>query len=143
MAHDPIDRPRAAGFSFATVACEVAHATGGAAGCRLSGRDAEGRRLLLDFAGGRVTPPPPQRLDAASVTVDAADPSRWRLDGTQGRFVIDGARLFVHEDLAERAAAVIPPRPVPPARRLFWRVVFLLLATPFGRRWLERRAATP
>ena len=34
-----------------------------------------------------------------------------------------------------------PPRPVPLIRRAFWRLMFLVLALPFGRRWLERRVA--
>lgn len=137
-----IDHLDPAGFSFESLACEVAHPGGGPAGCRLSGRSREDRLLLLDFEGGSVSPPPPARLEAVRVRPDEADPARWLIEATQGRFHVTGARLFVHEDFSARAAAVIPPRPVPFAKRAFWRLVFALLATPFGRRWLERRAAS-
>lgn len=135
------DRPDPGGFSFASLACEVSHPGGRPAGCRFSGHDHDQRRLVLDFAGASIEPRPPARLDAVHVVPDPADATRWQVESAQGRFTLRGARLYVHEDVAARAAAAIPPRPVPLAKRAFWWLVFALLATPFGRRWLERRAS--
>jgi hypothetical protein len=146
VAHPPIDRPQHSGFSFDAVACEVAHPGGGAPSARLVGRapGAGGpsgeRSLLLDFVGSLPSPPLPARLEAVRIEPEGAA-GGWRIDSAQGRFQVAPARLFVHEDVSVRAAAIIPPRPVPLAKRAFWRLVFALLATPFGRRWLERRAA--
>jgi len=137
-----IDRPDPAGFSFASLTCEVAHPGGGPAWCRLVGRSRDDRSLLLDFAGGHAEPPLPPRLEAVRIEPDPSDPARWQLSSAGGRYEISAARLFVHEDVAARAVIVIPPRPVPRAKRMFWRLVFVLLATPLGRRWLERRVAS-
>lgn len=139
-----IDLPGPAGFSFDSVASEVTYpSAGGAAGCRLRGRTPDGHGLLLDFFAGTANPPLPPRLDAVHLSRDAAEPSHWQITSTQGRYDLEAARLFVHEDITARAAAVLPPRPVPLLRRAFWRLMFLLLALPCGRRWLERRVARP
>ena len=140
--HAVIDLPGPAGFSFDSVASEVTYPpAGGSAGCRLRGRTPDGHSLLLDFFAGTANPLLPPRLDAVHLTRDAADPSHWQIISTQGRYELEAARLFVHEDIMTRAAAVLPPRPVPLIRRAFWRLMFLVLALPFGRRWLERRVA--
>ena len=135
------DQPDDGVLRFASLACEVSHPGGRPAWCRLAGRARDQRQLLLDFVGARIEPTPPARLDQVSVRPDGDDATRWQVESTQGHFAIHDARLFVHEDLGARAAVAIPPRPVPLAKRAFWRLVFAVLATPFGRRWLERRAS--
>jgi hypothetical protein len=45
----------------------------------------------------------------------------------------------VHEDVGAAVAAVIPPRPVPWHKRLFWAVVLRLLRSPRGAAWLAAR----
>lgn len=137
------EHPDAGVFQFASLACEVSHPGGRPAWCRLAGRARDQRQLLLDFAGASIEPRPPARLDDARLVPDPVDATRWQVESAQGRYAIHAARLYVHEDLVARAAAVIPPRPVPLAKRAFWWLVFALLATPFGRRWLERRASRP
>ncbi|MCU0761268.1 MAG: hypothetical protein MUF07_18990 [Steroidobacteraceae bacterium] len=146
MAHTLIDRDPDSGFSFDAATCEVSHPGGGPPRTRLvasaprGAAAAEERILLLDFVGSLPSPRLPQRLEAVRV-VPEQSAGGWRIDSAQGRFLVAPARLFVHEDVSVRAAKIIPPRPVPLARRAFWRIVFALLATPVGRRWLERRAA--
>ena len=72
----------------------------------------------------------------------AADGQTWLVD-----ICGDGpdARQFAHLDLSESMRAVLPPRPVPFAKRAMWRIVLGLLGTRIGRAVLawhfERRAA--
>jgi len=49
----------------------------------------------------------------------------------------------VHEDVGTAIYAVIPPRPVPLGKRLFWRLVLRLLRSPRGRAWLAARYRVP
>ena len=145
---DPAGAPEP---SFETLHASLA-AHGATRGWRLQGRSADGRSLLLDLAGVTGTAAPPQLLHAARLRrgagastgagagIGTAAAQAWSLESTEGRFDAGAARLFVHEDVAARAAAAIPPRAVPLGKRLMWRAVFALLATSFGRRWLARRA---
>jgi hypothetical protein len=147
--------PTAPPLAFDVLDCKSVGAGPAPRRWRLHGPAADGRRLLLDFdadaapaaggsriraAGADAAVPPllPPRLTRASVTL--ADHA-WVIQAEQGRFVLGGVRLFVHEDVGAQAAVAVPPRPVPLGRRLFWRAVFALLATRAGRRWLERRVA--
>ncbi|MFO1427719.1 MAG: hypothetical protein U1F11_12270 [Steroidobacteraceae bacterium] len=52
------------------------------------------------------------------------------------------ARVFVHEDLSQRARELLPPQPVPWRQRLLWSAAFLLLRTSAGRAWLARRTGS-
>jgi hypothetical protein len=45
----------------------------------------------------------------------------------------------VHEDVGAAVAAVIPPRPVPWRKRIFWAIVLRLLRSPRGAAWLAAR----
>lgn len=47
-----------------------------------------------------------------------------------------------HEDVGTAIQAVIPPRPVPFGKRLFWRLVLWALQTSVGRNWIARRYGT-
>jgi hypothetical protein len=46
---------------------------------------------------------------------------------------------LIHEDVGPAVMAVIPPRPVPVLKRIFWRLVLWLLKSPSGRAWIARR----
>lgn len=48
-------------------------------------------------------------------------------------------RQIVHRDVSGLAAALIPPRPVPLRKRLFWSTLLRVLRTERGRRWVQRR----
>ncbi len=125
---------------FDAIDCDPAGAAPGS--LRLRGRDADGRCLLLDLYGAAALPPGTSRLtDVVVAGVDVANGATWSLQSRQGRFELGAARLFVHEDVTALATAAVPPRAVPLSKRLFWRLVFALLGTRAGRRWLEQRAA--
>jgi len=145
--------PTAAPFAFDVLDCTSVGAERAPWRWRLDGRTADGRRLLLDFdadaltgAGGdpgaiaAVLPSRRLPLRLTRATVALTDDA-WVIQAEEGRFDLGAVRLFVHEDVSAQAAIAVPPRPVPLGKRLFWRVVFALLATRAGRRWLERRAA--
>ncbi len=125
----------------------------------MCGRVHDGRRLLFDLAADEAGAPVPTRLTQATVesVASSAGPgaglfdgssdqstcehrARWQVQGDQGQFAFDAARLFIHEDFSRQAATIIPPRDVPFGKRLAWQLAFALLATSFGRRWLARRA---
>lgn len=55
--------------------------------------------------------------------------------------MIDRAPLH-HEDVGTAIQVVIPPRPVPFGKRLFWRLVLWALQTSVGRTWIARRYGT-
>lgn len=136
---DPTAPPR---FAFAALETEVTAAAQGPLRCRLRGRASDGRLLLFDCIGGELRRDLPARLTGASVeATDTAAGRSWRLRAEQGLFEIGMPRVFIHEDVTAQAIVAVPPRAVPLARRLLWRVVFPLLATRLGRRWLQRRAA--
>jgi hypothetical protein len=44
-----------------------------------------------------------------------------------------------HEDVGAAVYAVIPPRPVPLRKRLFWRLILTLLGSRRGRAWIAAR----
>jgi len=44
-----------------------------------------------------------------------------------------------HEDVGVAVYAAIPPRSVPLAKRLFWRLVLFLLSSARGRAWIASR----
>jgi hypothetical protein len=137
--------PTTAPFAFDLLECQPLGAGQAPQRWRLAGRAADGRHLLLDV-GGAVPAAMPSRLTRARVAPVAPPVAgeagrSWAIHADQGRFDLGTVRLFVHEDVSAQAAVAVPPRPVPLAKRLFWRAVFALLATRAGRRWLERRVA--
>jgi hypothetical protein len=51
-----------------------------------------------------------------------------------------GAKSAVHhEDVGAAVYAVIPPRPVPLRKRIFWRLILTLLGRRQGRAWIAAR----
>ncbi len=129
-------------FAFDALDCETVGPERGPLSLRLHGHSAEGRSLLLDFSGAPRPQIETRRLTRVVVAaVEGAAGPIWSLQSDQGRFELGPVHLFVHEDVTARAAAAVPPRAVPLVKQLFWRLVFVLLATRGGRRWLERRAA--
>jgi hypothetical protein len=128
-------------LEFAQLQCETLGPDRGPLRLRLAGRTRNGRRLMLDFAAVPAALAIPAQLTHAVVRVgDAAGGGAWQVGSDQGRFELGAARAFVHEDVSAIAATAVPPRTVPWQKRLFWRLVFALLATRAGRRWLQRRA---
>jgi len=146
MASGVIEPPTVPRYAFDVLDCETVGPGRGPLRLRLRGRASDGRVLLLDLSGAALARLEPARLSRAIVaatdraTADGASIRTWHLQADEGRFEFGPAQLFVHEDVTAQATAAVPPRAVPLARHLLWRLVFLLLATRSGRRWLERRA---
>ncbi len=147
MSSGVIDSPTGHRLVFDALQVESGGPDTGPLRLRLRGTATDGRQWLVDFADATPLPRAPARLTHAVVEAgpgprsgaEATQP--WQIQCEQGRFEFGTVRAFIHEDVTRIAAAAVPPRPVPLAKRLFWRAVFLLLGTQAGRRWLERRAA--
>ncbi len=101
----------------------------------LVGRDAAGHQVHLSLLGD-CPPDLPARLDTASV--DCLDASRYCIAAGDRTWTVAAPRIYLHYDLSEAFYSAVPPRPVPLAKRLFWRLVLSAAASPIGRRWLAR-----
>ncbi len=109
--------------------------TSGAATLTLIGLDAAGDRVHLSLLGD-VPADLPGRLDAASV--DCVEAQRFRIVADGRSWTVAAPRAYLHHDLSEVFYRAVPPRAVPLAKRLFWRIVLSAAASRFGRRWLAR-----
>ncbi len=63
----------------------------------------------------------------------------WTLRCADGEWTLHAARVFIHQDLTAPFVELVPPRPAPLGKRLFWRAVLWLMSHPGGRDWLLRR----
>ncbi|MFZ9303766.1 MAG: hypothetical protein ACO266_00900 [Steroidobacteraceae bacterium] len=52
------------------------------------------------------------------------------------------ADRLVHEDVGRAVYAAIPPCRVPLSKRVFWRIVLVLLSSARGRAWIAARYGT-
>lgn len=105
----------------------------------LVGHTAEhpGETLYLAF----ITAPPqdlPQFLENASV--QQVDATTFSLSTPSQRWTLVATSVHVHRDVTENFYRAVPPRAAPLIKRVFWRVVLALAATPVGRSLLARRA---
>jgi len=103
----------------------------------LLGRDGEGRPTEVALAGASREPLP-EILPAVRVEVGDAG---VRMIGASGEFDVAAASVHIHRDLSGTLRAVIPPRPVPLLRRLFWGLALTLAASAAGRAVLRRLRA--
>ena len=109
----------------------------GESGCvTLVGLDATGRRFHLSLVGA---PPEglPARLDAASVI--RLEGGRYAISAPGGAWDLAVSDAYLHYDLSEAFFRAVPPRRVPLAKRLFWRIILSAAASRVGRRWLAHR----
>lgn len=109
--------------------------SGGAASITLVGRDAAGEPVHLALLAPAPADLPP-RLDAASV--ECLEAQRYRISADGRAWTVVAPRAYLHYDVSEAFYRAVPPRPVPLAKRLFWRLVLSAAATRAGRRWLAR-----
>lgn len=108
----------------------------GAAGyITLIGLTQAGRRAHLTLEAA-APPDLPERLDAGSV--ERLDAGRYRVSAPGREWIIEARRAFVHHDVSGAFLAALPPRRVPLAKRLFWRLVLAAAASPAGRWWSTR-----
>lgn len=102
--------------------------------------DPGGGVLIVTLTTNRV-PGVPNSMAAASIR--ALGGQRYRIASGSQDWVVTATAVHVHRDIGEAFYRAIPPRAVPPAKRLFWRVVLALAGTRAGKRLLlsiRRRA---
>jgi hypothetical protein len=77
----------------------------------------------------------PERLEGAVVVREA--PTHFRITEAHDARMLEASGVFVHRDVGRIVESVVPSRPAPLTKRLFWRVVLALAATSPGRRALR------
>ncbi len=104
-------------------------------GLTLIGRttDRPDETATLAFMG---TAPPglPEALEDA--TVEEVEAGRYRIWSGHREWVVSARSAHLHREVATTFYRAIEPRPVPWAKRLFWRVVLALASNPAGKRLL-------
>jgi hypothetical protein len=91
-------------------------------------------RLIVTFLGD-VPQDLPERLAAPSV--QAVDAQCYRIDSPPRQWLIRARALHVHRDVGAEFFRAVPPRAVPPRKRLFWTVVLAMARSRAGV-WLLR-----
>ena len=94
----------------------------------LSGATAQGE-LSCAFTG-EVSGEPPARLPDAAI--EPLGEGRYRIVSAAGDWLIERATLSITRAVATQFYRVLPPRPLPLAKRLFWRAVLALAASGIG-----------
>jgi hypothetical protein len=61
-----------------------------------------------------------------------AGAGRYRIASPAGDWLINARAVHLHRDVAPPFYRALPPRPVPPGKRLFWRLVLALAASRAG-----------
>jgi hypothetical protein len=116
-------------FAFSgSVHCERA---AGALGLTLSGAGcgAPAEQAVLAFSAPAPREFPGEITDAL---IERLSPGRYRIASGSREWLIEAAAVHVHRAVAAPFYAAIPPRPVPPARRLLWKVALALAASRTG-----------
>jgi hypothetical protein len=105
-------------------------------GLTLVGETAEhpGEPAELAFSGA-VPADFPDALEGALVERVAAH--RYRIASAPREWQIEATAVHLHRDIAVPFYRAIPPRSVPLAKRIFWRVVLALAASGTGRALLR------
>ncbi len=101
----------------------------GALGLTLSGRDAAGQPLTVAFAAPAPAGLPAQLRDPCVAQLASGT---FRISGADGEWLLAAPLAHVHRDVGAAFYRAIPPRPVPLAKRVFWRVVLLLAGSRGG-----------
>ena len=85
--------------------------------------------LSLTFSGS-VPADLPAALSGASV--ETAGEGRYRIASAAREWQVTGGSLSATREVAAAFYAALPPRPVPAAKRFFWRLVLALAASRAG-----------
>jgi hypothetical protein len=80
----------------------------------------------------------PAQLEAPELWTCA---SGYRLSAGERTWHVPASAVFLHRDVGAAFYRAVPPRRVPWRKRLIWRALLALLATPLGRWWLARTRA--
>ncbi len=107
----------------------------GPLGLTLIGRaiDCPDEIATLAFAGS-APPNLPEALEDA--TVEQVDVGRYRIRSGGREWLISARAVHLHREVSGIFYRAIAPRLVPWNKRLFWRVVLAMAASPVGRRLL-------
>jgi hypothetical protein len=102
-----------------------------ALGLALAGVTAEHpqERTTLEFAAPAPLEFPATLEDAR---VEELGAGRYRIASATGDWLISARAVHLHRDVAVQFYRALPPRPVPPGKRLFWRLVLALAASRAG-----------
>lgn len=107
----------------------------GPLGLILVGRTADRPDEPVQLAFACPAPPDlPEALE--DVAVEQLGPQRYRLVSGHRSWTLEGT-AHLHREVAATFYRALPPRPVPWRKRLFWRVMLRLAASPLGRRLLR------
>jgi len=106
----------------------------GLPGVTLIGRTSEGDALLATLLGAVPDDLPPQLQNAELEQEGAA---HYRISSGARAWRLS-ARLFVHHDLSAAFYRAVPPRAVPLAKRLLWRLALGAARTRLGEWWVAR-----
>jgi hypothetical protein len=103
----------------------------GPLGLALAGVTAEHpqERTTVQFAAA-APPEFPATLEDARVEELGA--GRYRIASPAGDWLINARAVHLHRDVAPPFYRALPPRAVPPGKRLFWRLVLALAASRAG-----------
>jgi hypothetical protein len=103
----------------------------GPLGLALAGVTAEHpqQRTTLEFAAPAPLEFPATLEDAR---VDELAAGRYRIARDGGDWLINARAVHLHREVASEFYRALPPRPVPPGKRLFWRLVLALAASRAG-----------
>ncbi len=91
--------------------------------------DAPGQPLTVGLAAAAPAGLPAVLQDAV---IEEPAPGTFRITSAAGEWTLSAAAAHVHRDVAVPFYRAIPPRPVPPAKRMFWRLVLLLAGSRMG-----------
>jgi hypothetical protein len=115
----------------------VVASASGPLGLTLIGRVASGEVVHLAL---RCPPADlPAELEAPELWKCGAE--GYRLSAVGRTLRLAPSAVFIHRDVGPAFYRAVPPHPVPWRKRLLWRALLGLIATPLGRWWLARRAA--
>jgi hypothetical protein len=96
---------------------------------------APGQPLTVGFTTAVPTGLPAALLD---VVVEERAPGMFRISSPAGDWPLLAQTMHVHRDATAPFYRAIPPRPVPPGKRIFWRLVLALAASGTGMSVLRR-----
>lgn len=118
---------------------QVQQVTSGPLNLTLIGEPNDGSQEITYLAFANATELGlPQSLDDASV--DRLGAQSYHITAADGEWTFDAQSMHLHRDVSREFYTVVPPRPAPWSKRLFWRAVLGIAATSFGRAWLARRS---
>jgi hypothetical protein len=115
-----------------TVRC---HRAPGAPGLTLTGLADGGQEASVGFSASAPVDLPAALEDGAVERIEAG---RYRIKTAAGEWIMPACALHVHREVAADFYRVVRPRIPPWRKRLLWRVILALAASPLGLKLLRR-----